>query len=665
VDVITKPGMGSWRAGTSVAFRDESLNARPPLADEKAPEQLRRFGWTMDGPLVRNRTSFSLSLDGSSAFEAKTIRAAGPDGLITGTSRQPADRVNVSARVEHALSASHTLRAEVSRESRDQDALGVGDFDLPERAYAVEQSDTILRLSDTGSVGRKMVNELRVQVRWQGLESTPASPAPAVRVLDAFTSGGAQVRGGRTSREIEFGDNVDLGLGRHALRAGILLEAGSYESDEERNANGVFTFASLDAYEQGRPTTFQQRVGQPLVRFTHGQFGWYLQDEFRVRKNLQVNLGLRHELQTHLGDWLNLAPRAGVTWSPFKSGSTTVRANAGIFYDWYGSSTYEQTLRLDGSQQREVIVQNPGFPDPFDAGQEATIAPTRLVTAPNLRMPVVRRATVGLDQQVGTLRLMAQGWVQAGRGQLRSVNVNAPVDGMRPDPFAGNVLELQSEGRTQSRGVRLGANLMQPSRRLFASAFYVFSQDRNEADDAFSLPADSTAPGADWGPARTDVTHRFFTFLSARLPRGLRAGTALRAQSGLPYTITTGRDDNGDAVSNDRPAGVGRNTARGAPQVVVDARLGWGRGFGQRTTPPAGPMARIVRVGEGSDVLGGLGGDGDGTSRWRFEVYVQAFNVLNRTNGVGYAGVLTSPFFGQATAALPARRIETGIRFDF
>jgi hypothetical protein len=45
-----------------------------------------------------------------------------------------------------------------------------------------------------------------------------------------------------------------------------------------------------------------------------------------------VSAGLRYEAQTHADDYLNVAPRLGATWSPFKSGKTTFRGGAGIFF---------------------------------------------------------------------------------------------------------------------------------------------------------------------------------------------------------------------------------------------------------------------------------------------------------------------------------------------
>ncbi len=84
---------------------------------------------------------------------------------------------------------------------------------------------------------------------------------------------------------------------------------------------------------------------------------------------------MRYEVQTHLDDYNNFAPRFGVTWSPFKSGRTTLRASAGIFYDWLSTGTYEQTLRVDGFRQQELNILDPFYPDPGDDGIVAADQP--------------------------------------------------------------------------------------------------------------------------------------------------------------------------------------------------------------------------------------------------------------------------------------------------
>jgi len=154
------------------------------------------------------------------------------------------------------------------------------------------------------------------------------------------------------------------------------------------------------------------------------------------------------------------------------------------------------------------------------------------------------------------------------------------------------------------------------------------------------------------------------SLVNVPLFKRVRLATALRAQSALPYNITTGHDDNGDTVSNDRPEGVTRNSGRGSAQVDLGVRVSWSVGFGGAAPPPAGPQVRIVR-GDSADPLGGMAGGDIQNKRYGLELYAQAYNALNHTNALNYSGVMTSPFFGQATSAAAPRRIEIGTRLIF
>jgi hypothetical protein len=117
-------------------------------------------------------------------------------------------------------------------------------------------------------------------------------------------------------------------------------------------------------------------------------------------------------------------------------------------------------------------------------------------------------------------------------------------------------------------------------------------------------------------------------------------------------------------VSNDRPAGVTRNSARGRAQIDLGTRLSWTKSFGTRAGGGGqGPQVHIVR-GNDADPLGGMM-SGPNDRRYGVELYAQAYNLLNHTNVLNFSGVLTSPFFGQPTSAAPARRVEIGARLTF
>jgi hypothetical protein len=117
-------------------------------------------------------------------------------------------------------------------------------------------------------------------------------------------------------------------------------------------------------------------------------------------------------------------------------------------------------------------------------------------------------------------------------------------------------------------------------------------------------------------------------------------------------------------VSNDRPAGVTRNTGIGSTQIDLGLRLSWSVAFGGAAPPPAGPQVRLVR-GDSADPLSGMGGMEGAGKRYALELYVQAYNALNHFNAMNFSGVVGSPFFGQPTAAGAPRRIEVGGRMGF
>ena len=665
IDITTKPGIDHWRGSTSLGFRGASLTARNALAPVKGDEQHQRYGFTLSGPLWKQHTSLSISADGVDAFDTRTIVAGLPSGYFADSIRKPNDSINLTARLEHLLTRSQMFRAELQRNRTNADNLGVGDFDLIDRGYRQARSENLLRAANAGAIGRTMYNELRLQWRSEQFTFTPTSVAPAVLVLNAFDSGGAQLAGSRGSNTVSMTDDLDIAAGRHAIRAGVQLDGGRYRSGELRNATGTFTFASLDDYAADRPTTYTRNVGDPNVEIAQAQLGLYVQDDFRARKELTISAGLRQEYQSHIGGF-NLAPRGGIAWSPFKSGRTTIRGGGGLFFDWFDAQAYEQGVQLDGAhQQIETIVQ-PGYPNPTLGGRALALPAGRVQFAADLAQPRLAEAIAAIEQTLpGDVRINTMFVHRRGTHQLRGVNVNAPLaSGLRPDPAAGAVTEIQSIAGIQFDAISLNLNYARPQRRLFVAANYTFGRSMDDTDTAFGLPADSYDLAAERGPTLGFSRHRFMSLANLPLKQRFRLGTSFRVQSGAPYNITTGRDDNGDTVSNDRPSGVTRNSGLGRAQIDLGLRLSWSLAFGGAAPPPAGPQVRVVR-GDSADPLSSMGGTDGGGKRYGVELYAQAYNALNRFNALNFSGVVGSPFFGQPTSAAAPRRVELGARMTF
>jgi hypothetical protein len=116
----------------------------------------------------------------------------------------------------------------------------------------------------------------------------------------------------------------------------------------------------------------------------------------------------------------------------------------------------------------------------------------------------------------------------------------------------------------------------------------------------------------------------------------LTLGFGLSLYSGLPVDVTTGSDNNGDGVVNDRPAGVSRNSMRGPGLIQLDMNMSHDFVLSKSPDHPRTLTASL-----------------------------NSFNVLNHVNDVTYVGVITSPFFGRAVAAEPPRRMQLNLQFKF
>lgn len=657
VDIQTKPGLGSWSRTARSGFRDDALNSRSPLAPSRVPDAYRRFGFDLAGPLVKDRTSLSLSAEARLTDTARTVRAETPSGLLSQLADSSTDRVDLSARVEHGWARAHTLRGEFSSLTRNEAGLGIGGFDLPERGYEQDRRETTASVADNGVLFGRMASEIRFQSRFESLDSTSKSADPAVRVLGAFNSGGAGITGGRSTRDLELAANFDLSVGKkHALRFGMLLRDLSVTSDEQRNAAGVYTFNDLASYESGQPALFTQRSGNPSVRYGQQQAGFYAQDEARLSKNFTLAGGLRLEGQSQVNGLFKAAPRVNFTWG--LGSKMTLRGGSGIFFGWYDADTYEQTLRFDGQRETETLVSNPAWPDALQGSGSLVARSTRIATSPDLTLPRTWRSSLGFDRMLNSrLRLTFDYTYQRGSHELRSRNRSE----------AGSLLsvrEIESTARSTRHTLDVRVNLMpQPTAKAGFFIGYLWQSARNEADSALSLPANETDLSAEWGRAANDARHRVFGLVNFNPTKQISMGALIFGQSGTPFDITTGRDDNGDTVFNDRPAGVSRNTGVGPSRFNVDFRIGWTRNFGGPRPSRPGDGMRVIRIG-GGDGVPDTSSPGD-PQRYKISLFLQAFNALNRTNPTAVGTILGSSLFGRPLATDPGRRIELGATLSF
>jgi hypothetical protein len=155
-------------------------------------------------------------------------------------------------------------------------------------------------------------------------------------------------------------DDAFLTKGAHSLKFGMAAERMQLNALQTTDTNGIFTFGSLAGFLQNQPNRFDAGLPSKLTERGLRQtlFGLYVQDDWRLRPNLTLNLGVRYEMTTvptevqgklatlrnitdaqpHLGDpyflnptLRNFEPRVGFSWDPFGDGKTAVRGGFGVF----------------------------------------------------------------------------------------------------------------------------------------------------------------------------------------------------------------------------------------------------------------------------------------------------------------------------------------------
>ncbi|HRH45010.1 MAG TPA: hypothetical protein PKY82_25460, partial [Pyrinomonadaceae bacterium] len=210
--------------------------------------------------------------------------------------------------------------------------------------------------------------------------------------------------------------------------------------------------------------------------------------------------------------------------------------------------------------------------------------------------------------------------------------------GIRPNPNFGIIQQFESSGVTQEHSFDLKINGYYKGVNMFGN--YQLEKNTDDFSSPLGLPMDNYNLGLERGISNLNQTHKVNIGFNFDLFKKINVSPSFRLESGFPYTITTGKDDNGDTVFNDRPLGINRNSEHGEFLKQVDVRLRWKL-----------PM----------QYLGFKGTD----QRRSISLSANIRNLLNTANLINYVGIQTSPYFRRPTTANSPRSIQFGLTFSF
>jgi hypothetical protein len=641
IEVVTRKGEPEFHGSLEFQFRDAALDARNAFALTKPDEQRREWSGSFTGPLGRrSQTTFFTSLELEAADEQALVLARTGEGEIRQNWPVPGreGEWNFGVSRPTANGGAITVRYEGGGESAEND--GVGGFVLPETGASSRERDHQLRYSQRVVFSPHLAAELQARGGYSTERQwSLMSGARKVIVEDAFTSGGAQTERLVTEVDAQMAAVVGWNRGRHFLKAGVNVPEWNREGwSDHSNREGTWSFASLADYYSGRPFSFRQQVGNARFTYSQRELGLFAQHDVRVGSRLSISWGVRYDWQNLVRDRNNLAPRISAAWAADGARRVVLRGGGGIFYDKASSGDWAEVLHSDPALARQILITNPGYPDPFSGGSRDAPQPANVARfATGLRSPYVLHYSVGAEWRAGAKAMFTATYLGArGVKLFRSRDENAPLSGLRPDPWLAIARVVENGSALKSHAMELSWR-GSASRIVDATVRYTLAKTMDDTGGLSWLPPDSRDWSREWARANEDQRHRLQVLASSGPWRGFEIGAILRIDSGRPYGIASGSDDNGDGRATDRPAGVGRNSGQGFGSARLDLRL--------------------IREFE----LGKWGESGEPN----IEVRVDAFNALNRVNRGNPVGNLRSPFFGVPVSAGAARRLQGSMAFSF
>lgn len=610
----------------------------------------------------------------------------------------------------------------------------VGGNSLPSVARVFKRRTYTEELGETAVLSPTLLNNVRAQFQLASPITEFDPTINGTQFVVPISTGGTFTSGTSQSalllnRQYEFNDTVSWVRSRNSVRFGADVIHAHNGGDSKEFGGPIYlgsfryntctqslTFCESPAYLDNinNVQNYTQSFGNANYTVDDTLWSLFVQDDYRVRQDLTINLGLRYEQQTFTDSKRDFAPRVGFAYNVRDDGKTVIRGGFGIYYSQIVDNS-EANYALTGPTGVFNYTAAPGqvgfpaaisdaplpaFPPggqvplrslyirPGDSAYLDQFFPTStLVGYPNVLLnPYTEQWTLGAERE------LAPGWVlSVDYVGSHTIKINRPLDVDPPTPFIrtaqGQTRSAQAANCTRpfwiewyaQEGMTCNpakASNPQPpysviqsdvnngfayynaldvnlSRRfshgitMLTSYTWSHAIDNVDPDIPSQNPNDPNFPGAqEIGSAIFDQRHRFVLSGVYTAPLNIYIGGVATLASGLPYNIVTGTTNSGDTgATTDRPVingvVVGRNAGRGS--AIYDV---------------APFIERMFSFGE----------------RLQLDLRVEAFNVLNHANFVGYSGTYgngptAGPGFGAPlpgiTNQLPPRQLQFLAKFSF
>ena len=417
VNAITRSGTNAFHGSVYEFLRNSKLDAANFFEHgDRTPFKRNQFGGAIGGPIIKNKTFFFFDYEGirqakgipnvnsvpshdarATVTDPAIIKYLAlypdpgncPDGDVcpfTFSSNQVVNENFYTFRIDHKFSDKDALFGTYLYDKTPYNSPDpFGNVQL--QTLSARQ---IVAVEETHSFSPTFVNAVRFGFNHEHVDNDASvsaiNPAAADPSLGAFAGRNAAVitaqglttmtggAGGLPTYLYRWNsyqgyDDAFWNHGTHTIKFGAAYERMLLQVTALTDPNGIWFFPSAQAFLQNKPNKFQGGIASSLTprNLRQSIFGAYIQDDWRWKPNLTLNLGLRYEMSTvpyetdgkianlrNISDALpvcgvvvdgcsgkgafysnptlhNFEPRIGFAWDPLRNGKLAVRGGIGLF----------------------------------------------------------------------------------------------------------------------------------------------------------------------------------------------------------------------------------------------------------------------------------------------------------------------------------------------
>jgi Carboxypeptidase regulatory-like domain len=726
VNAVTKSGTNQSRGEGFYYLRDDSMQSKEFFAPSKPDERRQQFGISAGGPISADHVFYFVNFDQQLRDFPGFVRATNDTSFYGGACTAPgcASTINffhglegffpregnnriVLGKVDAALNARNNLSVQYNMHRWDSDngiqtqPILVGTSNSANGRDVVKTDFAVVSLNSV--LSQRWLNEFRTQIGRDFEAQEPNSEGPSTTVTNGISFGMPNFLPRPKypdERRYQFIDNISYYAGAHSIKAGVDLNYVRENIINLFQGGGVYSYGNIQGISSDCPagasgctplvdantgrhyTNYTQQFdlrGGGLrgdAFFTTTDYNMFIQDNWSVSNQIQLNLGLRYEYQklpqpgdvevngvTLNGNPLfpqttsfhqdknNWGPRIGGTYDIGGQHKTVIRGGYGLYFGRSSNSVLFSALTNNAVTFATYILNptSPGaptYPNVLSAPPTtAGATPAIQYLSPSLERPEIQMADIGVERQIASdISVSASYLFSKGKKLPTFIDRNLPAPsaeavyilngqqvgttpfyrGSRPDTRIGSAIEVVGDVESTYHGFVLQANKRFTKGLLFNTNYTVSEatdtgQNSTTFISNFMTVFDPNNLEGEKGTSNFDRRHRFvasFHYAPAYL-WGFQVGGIFTGESGLPLdaTIASGGINGTGAVVTTASNGAG-----GSFRAPFETRNAY-RQPGRKTFDMR--VSKDFRLG----------------GRARLQALFEAFNLFNTVNYTSFATI--------------------------